>query len=174
MITRIRRFLRAGEIKREPVDLPRLLDELLRMLQGMLVDAEVQVECRIGADLPELIADAVQIQQVILNLVVNAVEAMREGTGANRKLTLEVFPSQGATQLRVSDNGPGVPADMHGRLFDAFFSSKPNGLGMGLAISRSIIENHGGSLWLHASSAAGSCFAFTLGSVDHHSAAPPG
>lgn len=163
VIARIRRFLRAGEIKREAVDLPRLVQELLQMLNTALIEAGVDVDVRYASPLPELVADPVQIQQVMLNLLMNAVEAMRQQPGGQRKLSLAITKDQlGNVQFALHDSGPGVPADAQGRLFDAFYSTKADGLGMGLAISRSLIENHGGRLWLDTSSPGGARFVFSI------------
>ena len=163
VISRIRGFLRAGEIRREPVDLARMLDELLQMLQTVLSEAGVQVSVALPRPQPRLIADPVQLQQVILNLILNAVDAMRDLPGGGRWLRIEVAPEPaGGLGFAVRDSGPGVAADMEARLFEAFYSTKPDGLGMGLAISRSIIENHCGRLWLDRSAGPGACFRFTL------------
>lgn len=131
VITRIRSFLRAGEIRRERVDIGRMLTELLQMLQSMLTEVGVRVYTRLPPGTVSVMADQVQLQQVILNLLVNATDAMRE-----------------------------LPEGE--RLFETFFSTKPDGLGMGLAISRSIVENHGGRLWLETGNQPGACFMFTL------------
>ena len=165
VISRIRKFLRAGEIKQEWIAVPKLLDELLLMLHTVLLDAGVQVELRIPPDLPKIFADNVQLQQVILNLVINAVDAMREMPG-KRLLTLEVKEdaTDGAV-FSVQDCGPGVPPQAQEKLFDAFFSTKEDGLGMGLAISRTIVENHGGRLWLDAAVESGARFVFNIPSI---------
>jgi len=134
VISRIRGFLRAGEIRRGAVDLPRIVGEVLQMLQ-----------------------------QVILNLIVNAVDAMREQTGRARTLHIAVAADPlGGTVFSVRDSGPGIGADAGARMFEAFYSTKPDGLGMGLAISRSIVENHGGRLWLERDGSPGACFRFTI------------
>ena len=163
VIARIRKFLRAGEIKRERVDLPRILDELLQMLRATLAEHSVQVSLRLPSPPPALTADPVQLQQVILNLIVNAVDALRETPPEARSLAIEVSAEPaGGVRFAVHDSGPGVAPDSQARLFDAFFSTKPDGLGMGLAIARSIVENHGGRLWLDPTARPGACFAFTL------------
>lgn len=165
VISRIRKFLRAGEIKQEWIAVPKLLDELLLMLHTVLLDAGVQVELRIPPDLPKIFADNVQLQQVILNLVINAVDAMREMPG-KRLLTLEVKEdAAGGAIFSVQDCGPGVPPQAQEKLFDAFFSTKEDGLGMGLAISRTIVENHGGRLWLDAAVESGARFVFNIPSI---------
>ena len=165
VIARIRKFLRAGEIKQEWIAVPKLLDELLLMLHTVLQDAGVQVVVRIAPDFPKIFADNVQLQQVILNLIVNAVDAMRERPGP-RLLTLEVKEdaADGAI-FSVQDCGVGIPPQAQEKLFDAFFSTKQDGLGMGLAISRTIVENHGGRLWLDTSVESGARFVFNIPSI---------
>lgn len=163
VISRIRGFLRAGEIRREPVDVARMLDELLQMLHAMLAEAGVQVRVDLPVPTPCLIADAVQLQQVILNLIVNAADAMRDLPGRERLLQIRIEPAQaGGLQFSVQDNGPGVPEGVEAKLFDAFYTTKQDGLGMGLAISRGIVENHGGRLWLERGAGPGACFRFTI------------
>lgn len=163
VITRIRTFLSKGEIKREPVDIRRIVDDLLLMLQTMLEDAQVAVEVHISPGLPVLLADSVQLQQVMLNLAVNAVDSIRDQTQFARVLGIAVTgnPREGII-FQVSDTGPGISPGMEGKIFDALFSTKRDGLGMGLAISRSIIENHGGRLRLKAVAEAGARFVFNI------------
>ena len=163
VITRIRNFLSKGEIKREPVDIRRIVDDLLLMLQTMLVDSRVAVEVHLSPNLPVLLADSVQLQQVMLNLAVNAVDAMRDQMQRDRVLTIAVTenPIEGIIFL-VSDTGPGISPGMEGKIFDALFSTKRDGLGMGLAISRTIIENHGGRLRLEPATEAGARFVFNI------------
>lgn len=162
VITRIRNFLRMGGIKREVLDVKRMLDDLLQMLQTLLLESGVQVKVSIAPELPLVHADLVQLQQVMLNLVVNAVDAMRDQPRAERALTIAVtdHPQEGVS-FRFSDTGPGIPSDMKEKIFDALFSTKRDGLGMGLAISRSIIENHGGRLRLETA-CTGANFVFNI------------
>ncbi len=163
VISRIRGFLRAGQIRRAPVDLARMLDEVLQMLQLMLTEAGVDPCVRLPDPPPRLIADAVQLQQVLINLIVNDVDAMREQSERARLLQIDVVADPaGGLRFSVRDNGPGVAAGSDARMFEAFFSTKPDGLGMGLAISRSIVENHGGRLWLARDGGPGACFEFTI------------
>ena len=129
----------------------------------VLTEAGVQVGVQLPTPQPDLIADPVQLQQVILNLVINAVDAMREQSGRARRLDIAVTPDPaGGLCFAVRDSGPGIAEDSEARLFEAFFSTKPDGLGMGLAISRSIVENHGGRLWLDRTQGPGACFLFTI------------
>jgi len=163
VIARIRRFLKKEGLKRERVDIPGMIDALIQMLRRTLSEAEVVVDIRLPPVLPALFGDQVQLQQVILNLLVNAVDALRQQRDRPRRIDLRVHQSPDCGALfTVEDNGPGIPADMAGTIFEPFCSTKSDGLGMGLAISKSIIENHGGTLWLDASSAHGTRFAFCL------------
>ena len=163
VITRIRNFLSMGGIKREVLDLRRMLDDLLLMLQTMLEESGVQVQVSIAPDLPKLRADLIQLQQVMLNLVVNAVDAMRDRNLRERILSISVTAhGQEGMLFKFRDTGPGIPLEMNEKIFDALFSTKCDGLGMGLAISRTIIENHGGRLRLEAAVGAGANFVFNL------------
>ncbi|MBR0565587.1 PAS domain S-box protein [Azoarcus sp. L1K30] len=163
VIARIRNFLSMGGIKHEVVDVRRMLDDLLLMLQTLLLEAGVAIDVSIAPDLPRLEADLIQLQQVMLNLVVNAVEAMRDHPSRDRTLTITVVsdPLDGA-RFSFNDTGPGIPPEIEATIFNALFSTKGGGLGMGLAISRSIIENHGGRLWLETTPGMGATFVFNL------------
>ena len=163
VITRIRGFLSMGGVKRERLVARRVIDDLLRMLQTMLQEAGVRVELAISPTLTKLLADPVQLQQVLLNLVVNAVDAMRGNDRRERILRIAV--SEDADEgviFSVSDTGPGIAPETAGKIFDALFSTKPEGLGMGLAISRSIVENHGGRLRLETAAGGGANFVFNI------------
>ena len=163
VIARIRNFLSQGEIRREPLAVRRVIDDLLLMLQALLQESAIQVDVRIAPSLPTLLADPVQVQQVLLNLVINAVDAMRDSAQHSRILTIDVRASvpEGLV-FSVRDTGPGISAGMEAKIFDALFSTKCDGLGMGLAISRSIIENHGGRLRLEPVFGVGANFVFNI------------
>ncbi|HJV24538.1 MAG TPA: ATP-binding protein [Aromatoleum sp.] len=163
VITRIRGFLKKEGLKREQVDVPRMIDALVQMLQPTLNHAAVNLDVYISTGLPPLMGDQVQLQQVILNLVMNALDAMRNQTGRDRRIRIEVHADAvGTTFFSVRDSGPGVPADMTAAIFEPFHSTKSDGLGMGLAISKSIVESHRGKLWLDVSSPEGACFIFSI------------
>jgi PAS domain S-box-containing protein len=163
VITRIRGFLKKEGLKRVRLDIPGMIDALLQMLHRILIQAAVSVEVRIAPQLPEVRGDQVQLQQVILNLLVNAIDAVRLQEERGRRIVVTVREQvAGSILFSVEDSGPGVPADIAGAIFEPFHSTKSDGLGMGLAISKSIVENHGGTLWLDASSADGARFAFTI------------
>jgi signal transduction histidine kinase len=112
-------------------------------------------------DLPKVMADRVQLQQVFMNLMLNGIDAMKETGG---ELTIQSVVSEGGQQLMisVSDTGVGLPAEKTDQIFNAFFTTKPQGSGMGLAISRSIVESHGGRLWATPNPDRGATFSFTL------------
>ena len=140
-----------------------MLDEVVQMLQMMLTEAGVRLGVRLPQPPPPLVADVVQLQQVLINLVVNAEDAMREQSGRERLIQIDVAPDPaGGLCFTVRDSGPGVAEGSESKMFEAFFSTKPDGLGMGLAISRGIVENHGGRLWLEREGAPGACFKFTI------------
>ena len=118
---------------------------------------------RLAADLPRVVGDRVQLQQVILNLMLNGIEAMKEVTERPRELLISTEPdASGAVLVTVQDSGVGLDPQSVERLFEAFYTTKPDGLGMGLAICRSIIEAHGGRLWASANEPRGAVFQFTL------------
>jgi signal transduction histidine kinase len=112
--------------------------------------------------LPRVVADRVQLQQVLMNLMLNGIEAMKDSK-AERRLTVTSQKTEGG-QLLISatDTGPGIPEEQAEQIFNAFFSTKAQGTGMGLSISRSIVESHGGRLWATSNSGRGATFSFTL------------
>lgn len=163
VIKRIRGFLKKDELKCERVDIPVMIDALVQMLQRILHQLNVVVEVQIAPSLPDLLGDQVQLQQVLLNLLVNAIDAMRSESGRARRILIDVREDPACGVLfSVKDSGPGVPESMRSAIFEPFHSTKSDGLGMGLAISKSIVESHGGSLWLDATSSEGARFAFCI------------
>lgn len=162
VISRIRNFLSMGRINRETLDVGHVLDDLLLMLQSMLQESGVRVVVQIATGLSHLQADRVQLQQVMLNLVVNAVDAMRDQQERERVLSISVADSAEGALFAFTDTGPGITPETTEKIFDALFSTKRDGLGMGLAISRSIIENHGGRLRLEPRAGRGANFVFNL------------
>jgi signal transduction histidine kinase len=129
----------------------------------------VQLEISLVADLPQVLGDSIQLQQVMLNLVRNAIEAVQSG-GGKRLVELRTARCEAGVEMSVSDQGPGLDPAIRGRLFEAFATTKPEGTGLGLAISRSIIDAHGGRLAWRGNQPQGSCFYFQLPSVSAESA----
>jgi len=108
------------------------------------------------------VGDAIQIQQVVVNLVLNAADSLQSVPPDQRRITITVSRHHDELELAVADNGPGIAPAAAERVFEAFFSTKPQGLGLGLPISRGIIEKHGGKLWAERGLAGGACLRFTL------------
>jgi signal transduction histidine kinase len=111
------------------------------------------------ASLPKMLADRVQLQQVLMNLMLNGIEAMKDAGG---ELVVASTTEDGQLLISVSDSGPGFPAEDNERIFEAFFTTKPQGTGMGLSISRTIVESHSGRLWACANNGRGATFHFSL------------
>ena len=146
IIQRLRDMMRRGTVVREPVDLCQVVREVREIMRSGLVTRGITVVPDFAGDLPPVVADRIQIQQVVVNLVTNAMQAMDGLT--NARLTLGVRGREDAWQVvSVADTGPGIAASAVDTMFEPFSSSRPGGLGMGLSISRSIIEAHGGKIW---------------------------
>jgi PAS domain S-box-containing protein len=160
IIDRIRSFYKKSPPQRELVDVNRIIYEILTLLNGEAIRSSVAMRTELAADLPEVMADRVQLQQVFMNLMLNAIEAMKDSGG---ELTVKSQREQdGQPLFSVSDTGPGLPAENVDQIFSAFFTTKSQGSGMGLAISRSIVESHDGRLWATSNNGRGATFYFTL------------
>ena len=121
----------------------------------------ISIRTELAEDLPKVMADRVQLQQVFMNLMLNGIDAMKEMSGGS-ELTIKSEVENGQLMISVSDTGVGLPTEQADQIFKAFFTTKDNGTGMGLPISRSIIESHGGRLWATGNSGRGATFQFTL------------
>jgi PAS domain S-box-containing protein len=160
IIDHVRSLFKKNLPQREPVDINELIREIALLLKSDIRRNSVTVNLELGENLPKVVGDRVQLEQVLMNLMLNANEAMRD---ANGNLTITSNPTEdGHLLISVSDTGVGIPTDKVDRIFDTFFTTKPQGTGMGLAISRSIVESHGGRLWATSNSGRGSTFRFTL------------
>ena len=160
IIDHVRSLFKKNLPQREPVDLNELIREIALLLKSDIRRNSVTVNLELGENLPKVVGDRVQLEQVLMNLMLNAIEAMRD---ANGNLTITSNRTEdGHLLISVSDTGVGIPTDKVDRIFDTFFTTKPQGTGMGLAISRSIVESHGGRLWATSNSGRGSSFRFTL------------
>jgi PAS domain S-box-containing protein len=142
----IHHLVRKGEATRCAVDSNAIIVHVLRLLHSDLLERATTVETTLVSDLPDVQADPIQLQQVLLNLIMNSLEAMHETPVANRRLTISTSTSDGFVEVSVRDRGRGLPGNDPEKIFTHFFSTKPNGMGMGLAIVRSIVEAHGGEL----------------------------
>ncbi len=161
IISRISSLFKKGESQRESVDVNELVREMIVLLRSEASRYSISIRTELAEDLPKIMADRVQLQQVFMNLMLNGIDAMKETSGGN-ELTIKSEVGDGQLLISVSDAGVGLPPEQADQIFTAFFTTKDNGTGMGLPISRSIIESHGGRLWANANSARGATFQFTL------------
>ena len=160
IIDRLRSLYKKSPPRRELVDVGEIVREMLILLQGEANRYSIVTRTELAPDLAKITADRVQLQQVFMNLMLNAIEAMKDTGG---ELMIKAEPVQdGQLLISVSDTGVGLPNENADQIFNAFYTTKPQGSGMGLAISRSIIESHGGCLWACANTARGATFHFTL------------
>jgi signal transduction histidine kinase len=162
VIRRIRSLVKKMPPRRDLVDMNEAIREVIALTQNELQRSSVTLRTRLSSGLPLVPVDRIQLQQVILNLLVNAVEAMNEVGDRPRELAVSSGSESNDVFVEVRDSGPGVdPANLD-RLFQPFFTTKPTGMGMGLSISRSIVEAHGGRLWATPNDPHGVVFRFTL------------
>jgi PAS domain S-box-containing protein len=159
IIDHIRSLYRKSPPQRELIDLNEIVHEIFPLLQGEAIRHSIAMRSDLGAELPKIKADRVQLQQVFMNLMLNAIEAMKDEGG---ELIVKSQRQDGQLLLSVSDTGPGLPNGNVDGIFSAFFTTKPQGSGMGLAISRSIVESHGGRLWATVNDGRGATFHFAL------------
>ena len=164
VVAGLRALFCSPEARKLPRPLARLLAEVLDSIGPTAEDAAVSVRTCFPEDLPPVCADAVQIQQVLSNLVLNGIDAMRATHGRPRELVIAVRAVEGAkVQVQVRDSGPGLAVPDAERMFQAFYTTKPGGMGMGLWVSRAIVRDHGGELRAYSNQdARGATFAFTL------------
>jgi PAS domain S-box-containing protein len=163
IINRMRSFYKKSPPQRELVDVNGIIHEMLTLLKGEACRYSVAMCTNLSAELPKVMVDRVQLQQVFMNLMLNGIEAMEDSGG---ELTVKSELQDGQFQFSVSDTGVGLPIERMDQIFSAFFTTKPQGSGMGLAISRSIVESHGGQLWGAANDGRGATFHFTLPSLN--------
>jgi PAS domain S-box-containing protein len=159
IIDRIRSLYRKSPPQREPVDVNGIIHEMLTLLKGEAAGYSITMRADLATSPPKIRADRVQLQQVFMNLMLNAIEAMTDSGG---ELTVRSQRQDSQLLLSVSDSGVGLPTEKMDQIFSVFFTTKPQGSGMGLAISRSIVESHGGRLWATANDGRGATFHFTL------------
>lgn len=161
VIRNIREFVSNRNPVSRPVDLNAVARECLRLLRFEIRQREVVIHADLAEPLPLVLTDRTQMSQVLINLMLNGLQAM-EGTAQPRTLSVKTCQADGAVLVEVADTGCGIEPDVESRLFDQFFTTKPDGLGMGLPISRSIVESHGGRLELANTGASGSTFVLRL------------
>ena len=166
IISRIRLLFQKSTPERELVDVNEVIREMIVLLRGEATRYSISIRTELAADLPQVMGDRVQLQQVMMNLMINGTDAMKDVDGA-RELAIKSQPADnGEFLVSVSDTGVGLPVPQADQIFNAFFTTKPHGTGMGLSISRSIVESHGGRLWAKGNSPRGATFCFTLPSLN--------
>jgi PAS domain S-box-containing protein len=162
ILSKLSALFKKGSVQRDVVDVNELIREMIALLRGEATRYSVSLHEELDADLPEVTVDRVQFQQVLMNLMVNGIDAMKDVDGS-RELSIKSQPAKnGQLMVSVSDTGVGLPPRQADQIFNAFFTTKTHGTGMGLRISRSIIESHGGQLWAANNSPRGASFCFTL------------
>jgi PAS domain S-box-containing protein len=171
VIRRARALATKTDAQKAPLDINHVVNEAIAFVQRELLNHRVSPRMELASDLPVVLADRVQLQQVIINLVINGMEAMQTTTDQPRELVVRTYQNEARQVLvTVKDRGVGISAENADRVFDAFFTTKSGGMGMGLSICRSIIEAHGGRLWAAPNVPEGATFHFTLPS--HQEDAP--
>jgi PAS domain S-box-containing protein len=162
IISRVRQLFKKGTPERELVDVNQIIEEMVVLLRSEAARASISVRTELAGDIPHVMGDRVQLQQVLMNLMMNSIDAMRDVDGT-RELTIHSLPGENEQLVvTVRDTGVGLPPQKAKQIFDAFFTTKSHGTGMGLRISRSIMESHGGRLWAAENPPRGASFYLAL------------
>jgi signal transduction histidine kinase len=163
VLSRMRSLFKKACISKERFNMNEAIEEIVTLTQAEARRKKVGILTELDANLPAVTGDRVHVQQVVMNLILNGIEAMSSVEDRGRDLVIRTQPSEGGrVQVAVQDSGIGFDPPSGERIFDAFYTTKPGGLGMGLSISRSIVETHGGRLWATANDGPGATFQFTL------------
>jgi signal transduction histidine kinase len=173
VVKRMRGALRREDVRQEAVDVAALVRDAVRLVEAEARDRGVALEVAVAADLPALVGDDVQLVQVVLNLVMNAIDALAAVPPEQRHVAVTAVAVREGVEIRVADTGPGVPPAQLEKVFDPFVTSKPGGLGLGLAISRSVVEAHGGSIRTEPVSEGGAVFCVVLPASRERTPHPP-
>ena len=163
VMARIRALARRTATEREPLDINEVIREVVALADGEMRRTRARLRTQLAGGLPRVLGDRVQLQQVVLNLLMNGLEAMHAVVSRPRELVIRTTrESNNRIRVAVQDSGPGIDPQLMSRMFDAFFTTKPGGLGMGLSISRSIVEQHGGRLCLVPNDGPGTTVQFVI------------
>jgi signal transduction histidine kinase len=162
IISRVRSLFQKGPLQRESLDVNGIIEEMIALLRNEASRYSISISSELAGDLPKIRADHVQLQQVLMNLMLNGIEAMMDRQPPGKLSVKSRQADNGQILISISDTGVGLSPEQAEQIFNAFFTSKPHGTGMGLPISRSIIESHGGRLWTAGNSPRGATFCFTL------------
>ena len=169
IIDRIREHIKKAPPRKGQFDLKAAINEIIVLGRSAIIKNGVSVQTRLAEGLSPIHCDRVQLQQVVLNLILNAAEAMGSIEAESRDLLISTQQNHGGLLVAVRDSGPGIDPEGRERVFDAFYSTKSSGVGMGLSICRSIVEAHGGRLWVDANEPRGAVFQFTLPNANRNS-----
>jgi len=164
IIRHIRNLVSTDDPELDPVSLDMLIGQVIKMMTAEIENRACSIDCRMGADVPSVLADELEIQLVMVNLLQNAMQSMASlEEGADKVVVIEVTRTDDQkVQVSVSDRGPGIDPDMTENVFEALYTEKQGGMGMGLAICRTVIESHGGRIWCESDPSRGAIFRFTL------------
>jgi PAS domain S-box-containing protein len=165
IIDRIRAQFEKGALRQQTLDVNEIVPETVTLLRDEAVRHSILVRMELAADLPQIVGDRLQLQQVMMNLILNSIEAMKNVDGIREIIIQSQRAEKGQVLVSLSDTGTGLPPQSGEQIFSPFFTTKSHGTGMGLRISRSIIESHGGRLWADSPSGHGATFRFTLPAV---------
>ena len=163
IVSRIRDFSKKAPARKEDLEINEAILEIMILTRAAMSEHGVLVKMQLSERLPHILGDRVQLQQVVLNLIMNAIEAMSEVGERSRELLISTSEAEsGGVLVAVSDSGPGLPPASLARIFEPFYTTKAEGLGMGLSICRSIVEAHGGRLWVTPNEPHGAVFSVKL------------
>jgi len=162
IISRIRLLFKKGTPQRELVDVNEVIREMIALLRSEATRYSISVGTELSSNLPQILGDRVQLQQVLMNLIMNSIDAMKDVDGARELVVKSQRGENEQVLVSVSDTGVGLPPQQADQIFNAFFTTKPDGTGMGLSISRSIVESHGGRLWAAGNSPRGASISLSL------------
>jgi C4-dicarboxylate-specific signal transduction histidine kinase len=162
IISRTRLLFKKGTPQWESVDINEIIREMVALMRSEVTRYSISVRTELAEDIPQITGDRVQLQQVLMNLMINGIDAMKDADGTRELAINSQRAENEQLMVSISDTGVGLPMEQADQIFNAFFTTKPHGTGMGLRISRSIIESHGGRLWAADNSPRGASFYFTL------------
>jgi signal transduction histidine kinase len=165
VIDHLRALFRRGELEKQPLQIEQVVRDVLTLVRGDAEAKSVPLDFVTAAPLPAALGDRVHLSQVLLNLIMNGIDASQEVDGVGRRVSIDARCADGMIEVAVADSGKGLPPGAAERVFDAFFTTKTHGMGMGLPVSRTIVEAHGGRIWVENNQGPGATFHFTVPAV---------
>jgi C4-dicarboxylate-specific signal transduction histidine kinase len=162
VIRRLRAYVVKGDVKSEPIQINELVKNVLFLVRNDANLHKLKITTNLAPELPEAQGDPVQLQQVLINLILNGVQAMNAMPSTGELIISTSLVDKGEMKVSVTDSGPGIDEEFAERIFDAFFTTKREGMGMGLSICRSILNAHGGRIWMQPRAEGGTIFSFSL------------